>query len=160
MKTVTIWAIIIIIIVTGWFMFSNPDGEKNLVTEENGTVESEEMMEKEGMVGDEVMMIKGGSYEEYSPEKVAFADSGSVVLFFRASWCPTCRALDKDIRANLDAIPDNVLILDVNYDDSTTLKQKHGVVYQHTLVQVDADGNQIAKWTSSPTLSSILENIK
>lgn len=121
------------------------------------------MMEKkddEVMIKDEGTMMSKGSYEAYAAEKLTKANDGDVVLFFRASWCPTCRALDADIRANLGAIPQNVTILDVNYDESTALKQKYGVTYQHTFVQVDADGNQIAKWTKSPTLASLVSNIK
>src|SRR3989344_328137 len=101
-----------------------------------------------------------GTYEVYSPEKLVLAETGKVVLFFRAPWCPNCRALDADIRANLSDIPEGVTILDVDYDNSTALKQKYGVTYQHTLVQVDALGNQIAKWTSSPTLATLLTAVK
>lgn len=101
-----------------------------------------------------------GLYEVYSPEKLALAETGQVILFFRASWCPTCRGLDNDIRSNLGSIPSGVAILDVDYDNSTALKQKYGITYQHTLVQVDAAGNQIAKWTGSPTLNSLISNIK
>ena len=50
-----------------------------------------------------------GSYEAYAPEKLALANSGDVVLFFRASWCPTCRALDADIKAHLNDIPAGVV---------------------------------------------------
>ena len=113
------------------------------------------MMEKK-----EVMMEKKGSYEAYGPEKLSHASSGKVVLFFRASWCPNCRGVDTDIRANLGKIPAGVVILDVDYDTATALKQKYGVTYQHTFVQVDASGNQITKWTASPTLASLLLNIK
>ena len=106
------------------------------------------------------VIANAGSYELYSPEKIARAESGKVVLFFRASWCPTCRALNANIEKNLANIPEGVSILDVNYDDSTLLKQKYGVTYQHTLVQVDGGGNQIAKWSNSPTLGELLKNIK
>lgn len=114
-----------------------------------------EMMKKEGE-----MMISTGSYETYAPEKLAQANEGDVVLFFRASWCPTCRTLDADIKAHLKDIPAGVTILDVNYDNSLDLKKKYGVTYQHTLVQVDAQGNQITKWSGSPTLVALLSNVK
>ena len=119
------------------------------------------MKEDEGMMEDtgDTMMKKEGSYEPYSAAKLALANEGDVVLFFRASWCPTCRGLDADIRAHLKDIPAGVTILDVDYDNSTTLKQKYGVTYQHTLVQVDREGNQITKWMGSPTLASLLGNI-
>jgi len=101
-----------------------------------------------------------GSYESYAPEKLAFAETGNAVLFFRASWCPSCRALDKDIKENLGAIPADLKILDVDYDNSKELKQKYGVTTQHTLVQVDKDGNMISKWSGSPTLSSLVSQVK
>lgn len=100
-----------------------------------------------------------GSYEVYAPEKIARAEQGKVVLFFRAPWCPTCRALDADIRANLNAIPKNVTILDVDYDSSIALKQQYGVTYQHTLIQVNAQGNQIARWNGTPLLAELLSRI-
>ena len=37
-------------------------------------------------------MVEKGSYELYAPEKLAKANEGDVVLFFRATWCPTCKA--------------------------------------------------------------------
>jgi thioredoxin 1 len=114
------------------------------------------MMEK----APEGAMMSAGSYEAYAPEKLAKATDGDVVLFFRASWCPTCRTLDSDIKKNAGAIPKGVTILDVNYDDATALKQKYGVTQQHTLVQVAADGSVIGKWSGGSTLTSLVGNIK
>ncbi|HLP43976.1 MAG TPA: thioredoxin family protein [Candidatus Nanoarchaeia archaeon] len=101
-----------------------------------------------------------GSYETYSSEKITRAENGKVVLFFFAAWCPTCRQLDANISSSLSTIPDGTTILKTDYDSETALKKKYGVTYQHTLVQVDADGNMIAKWAGSPTLASLLQNIK
>lgn len=105
-------------------------------------------------------MMMGGQYALYDASKVAFAKEGKVVLFFRASWCPSCRALDSDIKANLSMIPKDVLILDVDYDTSAELKKRHGVTYQHTLVQVDAEGKQLAKWSGSAGLKELLMQVK
>lgn len=101
-----------------------------------------------------------GAYTPFTPAKIALAEAGNVVLFFRASWCPTCRALDVDIKDHSADIPKDLAILDVDYDNSTALKQKYGVTYQHTLVQVDARGNQIAKWSGSPTLADLVAEVK
>ncbi|MEK9176927.1 MAG: thioredoxin family protein [Patescibacteria group bacterium] len=131
-----------------------PDG--TMVKPDGTTEKDKSTMEK----APEGSMMSKGSYEVYGPEKLARASDGDVVLFFREPWCPTCRGLDADIRAHLDQIPAGVTILDVDYDKSTALKQKYGVTYQHTLVQVDAEGNTIAKWNKSATLASILGNIK
>jgi len=127
------------------------------------TTKTDSMMKKDetSMMEKTDTMMKAGSYEAYTPEKVALASAThDVVLFFRASWCPTCRAVDADIKANLSKIPSSLAILDVNYDNSTALKQKYGVTYQHTFVQVDKDGNMIKKWSGSPTLSSLVSEVK
>lgn len=112
------------------------------------------------MMKDESAMMQTGSYVAYAPERLADATKGKVVLFFRASWCPTCRSLDKDIRANAAKIPAGVTILDVDYDTAVSLKQKYGVTSQHTLVQVDAQGKQIAKWGGSSSLAVLISSIK
>lgn len=144
-----------------------------MLTKENpAAVEAEALEDKEAMMKESDIknetstaksdtMMKAGSYETYSAEKVMLASSThDVVLFFRASWCPTCRAVDSDIKANLAKIPTSLAILDVNYDNSATLKQKYGVTYQHTFVQVDKDGNLIKKWSGSPTLSALVSQVK
>jgi thiol-disulfide isomerase/thioredoxin len=113
-----------------------------------------------GAPGTQMMIAAHGSYETYDPSKLALAEDGTVVLFFRADWCPTCRALDADIRAHLEAIPQGLTILDVNYDSYTDMKKKYGVTYQHTLVEVDAAGNMMKKWSGSPTLASLVAEVK
>ena len=142
-----------------------------------GMMAKEGMMKKDSMMNTDTMMkkdeskmmekkadgamMKTGSYEVYSPSKIITASADhKVVLFFRASWCPTCIAVDADIKAQLKNIPENLTVLDVNYDDSTELKKKYGVTYQHTFVQVDAQGNLIKKWSGSPTLSSLVSEVK
>lgn len=161
-KLLTSAVIIIILGVIGWYAFS-PKAQQP-VDDHMDTVMNDQtadsMMKDDKMMDEGETMMKAGSYEAYAPEKLALASNGKVVLFFRASWCPTCRGLDADIRSNLGKIPENVTILDVNYDTATALKQKYGVTYQHTLVQVDASGNQITKWSSSPTLAALVSQIK
>lgn len=169
--------LVVIALAVGGYMFL---GDTNKAMMEVDSTEDEAMMEKDAMMqkddammqkdspaqtGDGAMMEKEtmmtkGSYEVYAPEKLAKASSGDVVLFFRASWCPTCKVLDADIRARLNTIPSNLTILDVNYDTETALKQKYGVTYQHTLVQVDAQGNQITKWSGGQTLASVVANVQ
>lgn len=123
------------------------------------------MMEKEGMEADTMMkdesgMMQKGSYEVYAPEKIARAETGDVVLFFHASWCPSCRELNADIERHLETIPAQLSILKVDYDTETELKKKYGVTYQHTLVQVDKYGNLIKKWSGSPALSGLISEIE
>lgn len=134
------------------------------VMEDKKMNEEETVMKKEGMedikMTEEKTMMKTGSYEAYSPEKLARAATGDVVLFFHASWCPSCRSLNSDIEKNISSIPEGVSILKVDYDKETELKKKYGVTYQHTLVQVDKDGNLIKKWSGSPKLANLVSEIK
>jgi thiol-disulfide isomerase/thioredoxin len=118
------------------------------------------MQKDEGAMMEKDTMMTKGSYEAYAPEKLTKANEGDVVLFFRAAWCPTCKVLDADLKAKMNTIPSGLTILDVNYDTETSLKQKYGVTYQHTLVQVDASGNMITKWSGGQTLASIVANVR
>ncbi len=77
------------------------------------------------------------------------------MLFFNASWCSTCQETRKNLEADPAAIPAGLTIVKVDYDNSDELKQKYGVTTQHTFVQVDADGNEIAKWNGSATAEEI-----
>ena len=100
-----------------------------------------------------------GTYQEYGEDKLALAENGDVVLFFHATWCPSCRAADADIREQLTAIPNDTHILKVDYDSSTALKQQYGVTTQHTFVQVDESGTEIQQWTGGNTLDSIVAKL-
>ena len=130
-----------------------------MMIEEESMTKDDAMMIEEGTMKEDSMMQKSGSFEAYAPEKLALAEKGKVVLFFFAPWCPTCKALTKDINANLNSIPAGVTILNTSYDNETALKKKYGVTYQHTLVQVDADGTLIKKWNGSETLAKLIPEI-
>ena len=100
-------------------------------------------------------------YVPYTTSAVAtYAAQGDVVLFFRASWCPGCRALNADITKNIESGPAGLTILDVDYDAATALRQQYGVTTQHTLVQVAADGTLIKKWSGGSTLASVVIQVE
>ena len=166
-------AIVAVVLVLGGVVYyaNQSRTQEDKMAQEKAMMEKEAMEQKEkdammkedetSMMDKSDTMMKAGSYEAYAPEKVMLASAThDVVLFFRASWCPTCRAVDADIKANLSKIPGSLAILDVNYDNSTALKQKYGVTYQNTFVQVDKDGNIIKKWSGSPTLSALVAEVK
>jgi thioredoxin 1 len=130
--------------------------------EEGAMMEGEAMMEAEGammMESEEGAMMESeaGRYEVYASEKLA--SSQDVVLFFKASWCPKCKALDADIKSRLGNIPADLTILEVDYDNSAELKKKYGVTYQHTFVQVDKAGNLIKKWSGSADLAALVAQV-
>tara|TARA_B100000508_G_scaffold37782_2_gene29594 strand:- start:3030 stop:3644 length:615 start_codon:yes stop_codon:yes gene_type:complete len=101
-----------------------------------------------------------GTYTDYDPKLLANAADGDVVLLFSADWCPSCRTLDKDIKANLSEIPSNITLLVVDYDTEHELRKKYGVTRQHTLVQVDANGDKIKTLTGvSNTLIQVVQQL-
>jgi len=120
---------------------------------------SEAQVSEQPPTQEEVAAITG-SYEAYSAEKIALAATDDVVIFFHASWCPSCRSLNSDIEKNVEAIPAGVTILKIDYDKETALKKKYGVTHQHTLVQVDKDGNLITKWSGGSRLEDLLSQIQ
>lgn len=103
-----------------------------------------------------------GEYQDYSASGVASAleNGDDVVLFFQASWCPTCRSLNSALEKESNQIPAGVSIFKVDYDSSSSLKSKYSVRYQHTLVQIDNDLSQIAKWSGSRNLKEIVSSIR
>ena len=155
---------IIIILAVGVFAFSgNKTKTKEVITTtpafQNDTPVDEVTTTEQ--VDQQVLgMTTSGSYEAYSSEKVAMAEANDVVIFFHASWCPSCRGLNTDIEKNANKIPSGVTILKADYDKETELKKKYGVTTQHTLVQVDKDGNLIKKWSGGSELENLLSQIQ
>lgn len=139
------------------------DGKSSWSNEEMQKMQKEDsMMIKEGesmMKNDDVMMKKTG-YIDYSSAALTANGEGKNIIFFKASWCPTCKSLDADITSNANKIPEGVNIMKADYDTSSELKKKYGVTQQHTLVVVDKDGNKISSKVGSPTLDSVLALVK
>lgn len=101
-----------------------------------------------------------GVYDSYSENKVTNETERKIVLFFNASWCPSCRATDKNIRENINSIPSDVIILSTDYDKETSLRQKYGVTTQHTFVHIDNQGKLLSKAIGLNTLDEISEFAK
>lgn len=100
-------------------------------------------------------------YSHYAPS--VLMDGQTKVLFFHASWCPTCRKADatlKGIYNQFDGVdmPFEELVQKlpaystymVDYDTEKELRAQYGVTYQHTFVLVDAEG-KVLKVVQGPT---------
>ncbi len=157
-KSLTLWLVIALLVAVGWYAYANQAKNEDAMMKDDKAMMQESTNTS---VETDTMMSKAGSYQSYDSSKIAMAsESQDVVLFFRASWCPTCKALDADIKAHLKDIPASLTILDVDYDASAEPKRKYGVTYQHTFVQVDASGNLVKKWSGSPTLAELVSEVK
>jgi thiol-disulfide isomerase/thioredoxin len=176
-KTGIIVALIVLVAIIGGGIYytsqndtsgTNEDAMKNsaMMEKDGDAMEGDAMMEKDGdaMEGEamekEETQASTGTYKAYSASAVNSAPANATtIIFFHASWCPTCRSLDANINASAETIPAGYTILKADYDAETELRKKYGVTTQHTLVQIDADGNLVKKWTGSATLSSILGQV-
>lgn len=108
---------------------------------------------------DEMMMDGGTVKADFTTIENAMmmAERRPAVLFFYATWCPTCRKAMAEIDERIADL-DGVTVIVVNYDRETSLKKKYGITYQHTFVQIDGAGEKVAVW-SGGGVDDILENV-
>jgi thiol-disulfide isomerase/thioredoxin len=105
--------------------------------------------------------ISPGSYvtlSEYKKDCAKFSNT-NIVYFFHATWCPTCQGIEKEITADMARIPVGVTIVKTDYDTEKDLKAKYGVTVQTTFVQIDKNGDKIAKYTAA-NLADAVAGIK
>ena len=126
--------------------------ETEVSTQNNIEAETQEEMEVEVQQESQAR----NSYVEYSSDMLA--DGNSKVLFFHATWCPSCKAADKSFTANDNTI--GVDVVKVDYDSYTDLKEKYGIVSQHTFVFVDSEGNMMKRWFGSRSYEDILKELQ
>lgn len=97
-------------------------------------------------------------YREYSENEYGLAADQKRVIFFHASWCPTCKVANEEFTSQADKIPKNVVLFKTDYDTETGLKKKYGITYQHTFVLVDDKGDEIRKWNGGG-IEELVNNI-
>jgi len=96
----------------------------------------------------------------------AFNEKRKILLYFYASWCPTCRAEQPETFAAFKELNDSNLIgFRVNYRDGDddadekALAQQFGVSYQHTKV-ILKDGQRILKAPDSWDKQRYLDELR
>ncbi len=165
--------ITVIVLGGGWMIASNQaknDSAGHAAMEKEMVDSKDAMMKKDDAamekIDDKMMTDQNSSnYVEYTKETLEQAANKRRILYFYASWCPTCRPADADLKANESKIPKDVTVLRTNYNDPDTdqeekeLAKKYAVTYQHTFVQIDANGNEVTKWNGGQT-KELLANIK
>ena len=139
--------------------------EDKMMQEDSSMMQKDDVMKKETMMQEEsmkkddsAMMKKTTGYVDYDAAMVdgALAAGQNVILFFHATWCPSCKSLDAAINSSLSSIPADTLIVKVDYDTSTDLKKKYRVVGQHTTVMLNADGSEKSKKLGARSVSEVL----
>ena len=103
-----------------------------------------------------------GGYALFSAEKTksALLANKDLVLFFAASRDPTDEELDSDIQEHISRIPENTVILKIDYDTDTVLKKSFNVTEQNTLIFLDKEWKEITRRAVGiTTLSQIIDVI-
>lgn len=152
-KSIMIFAGIIVILIIGvlTYSFINQKKSKEQTIPEDITT----------IIQTPTLTVDSGEidkkYMDYSPERISLAESGQVLLLFTADWCVSCKQLDIDILNNISTIPDEILILKVNYESDTQTKDKYRVDTPHTIILVDNQGNELKRWIGSLTLDTLIK---
>jgi len=97
-------------------------------------------------------------YESFVTSGDKYSDSKGV-LFFNAVWCSTCQQARDNIEASLGEIPEDLVIVVVDFDSSIDLRKKYGVTVQHTFIEIDSAGEPLGKWSGSVTVDQIVEQL-
>ncbi len=133
---------------------------KNLATKQASVEPTKNLATKQASHEPTIDSALAQRYIPYSSDALTKV-AGRAVIFFKASWCSSCRAADQDFRAHFDKVPSDVTILRADYDTETALKQKYNVTSQDTFVQVDKQGNYVTQWNSGGQgVNTLLNNIK
>lgn len=123
--------------------------EVEVMEKNDAMMEKDEMMEKEEEKEEDAMMQEeAGMYMDNTASLLAdtvVMDETTKVLFFHASWCPTCKAADSSLASMYADGAGKLTTYKINYDTEKALATKYGVTYQHTFVKVDGAGNMIEK---------------
>lgn len=159
-KTVMILLAFVLIVAGSMVYLSTNDSARQAAQNMRGTSLSETNTQRERAPADKQPTpgSSSGSYLDYDESNFAAAE-GTKIIYFHASWCPQCRALESDIKSQ--GVPSGVTILKTDYDTSQTLRKKYGVTLQTTLVLVDDQGNLVKKHVAyhEPTLDAVIKNL-
>jgi thiol-disulfide isomerase/thioredoxin len=140
------------------------EAEEPEVMEEDEMEGEEETMETESETEQEpseetAMSAEAAQYVEYTAAKYnELKGNKPFVVYFHATWCPTCNVLDEKITDEISSFPKGAMILNADYDTETELRDQYGVNRQTTLVVLDAEGNVSATLTN-PSMEKLMEEI-
>lgn len=96
-------------------------------------------------------------YLDYSPEILKNAKQKNIILFFHADWCSTCVAFEKKVLS--EKIPNDILILKVNYDTENDLRKKYNIITQTSFVLIDNKWELKKRWIWSRWIADIQKKI-
>lgn len=152
-KSIMIFAGIIVILIIGVLTYSFVNQRKSgkqTIPEDGTTITQTPTTTVDG---GEI----GKKYLDYSPERISLTENNKMLLLFTADWCVSCKQLDIDILNNISTIPEDILILKVNYESDAQTKDKYQVDTPHTIILIDNQGNERKRWIGSLTLDALIK---
>ena len=164
-----ILTVLIIILFGGWYVWNagsdSSDGNANtnsivLVNQNAGINKSATSDDNTNVAAEVLPETKNspGKYIDYSDSAFSKEVGKKRVIFFHATWCPTCKIANQVFIDKANEIPEGVVIFKTDYDSEKELKSKYGITYQHTFVLVDEEGNEIKKWNGGD-IDQLVNNI-
>lgn len=169
MKKSLLMSVITILLIGGiyGYVFFQKSQNSAAMKQDEATMMKQETEKENTLIQDktENMIKETTRYTEYSKEAMSKTSNNKRVLFFYANWCPTCIPADINFKENSTKIPSDVTVIRVNYNDPETdadekaLAKQYGITYQHTFVQIDDMGQEVAKWNGGQ-IEELLTNIK
>lgn len=164
MKKGLLSGIVIVVLVVAVIFLVNQSNRTPQQTDKSSTLtptSSPTSTPSAGGASPSVLPAQPGTYVDYASDNLL--PQGTNIIFFAAKWCPSCNALDRDIKANIDKIPADVRIHKVDYDTANQLRKQYSITMQHILVQVDSAGREVRRWNglySIVTLNDLIKNIQ
>ncbi len=155
----TFITILVALIITSLFVFSTKGSDSKLVDKISPKTTPTPT------ISETTATNPSSKYQQFESGILERLSGKRVVLFFYANWCPTCKAAQKDFESNQEQIPDDTMLIRINYNDSDTdseekeLAEKYNITYQHTFVWIGSNGEQLAKWNGGQ-LKELLEKIE
>ncbi len=159
MKSLVIGVVILVLFIAGFMVFIPKSNSTQVDTPKQEFNDTNKELQN-NIKNKETTSEEAGRLVEYKDGTDLDNLTGINILFFKASWCITCKQLYDALVKEKSKIPKGVTIWVVDYDSNQTLRQKYGVTSQHTLVQIDNKGNKINLWRGGYSVADVMSNVR
>jgi thiol-disulfide isomerase/thioredoxin len=144
------------------------DKAQNVISEEKKAVVEKVVDEGRRTVGEKLKETgekildgseteESGIYDDLDVDRFEFFEKN--ILFFTAQWCPSCLEADEKFSQSVSAIPSDVALWRVDYDSHEDLRDKYQIDTAHVFIIVDAEGNEMQRWSGSMTIDDVIAEI-
>lgn len=156
--------VVLIVIVGVIFLLSTSDKS----VDNYGSVSNSDPLTISETSGEVLAGSSESKYVEFTQSEYerALAENKKILLYFYASWCPTCRAEQPATISAFEELNDpNTIGFRVNYKDSATdsyeeaLAEEFAITYQHTKV-ILVGGKQVLKSLEGWDKNRYLEELR